>query len=845
MDKEGKDDFTFAKLSDLNLHVTFRISNLEGIRKPHSLTEILENPDLRFQGVQSQTLSDLYVTCQLVANNKPLSIPFRTSFKAFKNSYTWNEWITLPIRYCDLPLNAQITFTVWDIAGLRAAMPVGGTTFRLFGKKCTLRRGKHRLLLWPNIEADGSVESTTPSKLPVRDEMGRLEKLVKKYERGDLPKSDWLDKLAFRKMAEVHAVRKEETKKSENLFLYIDLPRFDFPVIYSEKEAPKFTPNAVSPSPHTPHATSSLSADAHLWSIVDPDMVRENPIEDKHHRLVRSHRSGPYDRELKPNAKLRDELGIILNYPPSRPLNSEEKDLVWKFRFYLSRDKRGLTKFLKSVRWRDSSEVKQAVEELLPQWTEIDIDDALELLGPSTVDSRVRAFAVKQLMRADDDELLLYLLQLVQALKFESAANDSRSTRSTTTAISYDDSGLSDFLIGRGVQNLILGNRLYWYLMVEVALEDRVMAKMYGRVVYKFMKKVTESPDGSERRELIRRQGVLVETLAKRAKELRMSKDPRPKKIEKLRAILTDSKSGLGTMAPLPLPLDARFEVTGIVAEKSSVFKSNLYPLLLYFQCTDGSEYPVIFKDGDDMRQDQLVIQLFTLMDRLLRQENLDLKLTPYDVLATGPLQGMARFIPSKTIAAIMSEHGSLLNYLRANNPDDGSVGTSGVEPGVIDTFVRSCAGYCVVTYLLGVGDRHLDNLLVAPDGHFFHVDFGYILGRDPKPFPPPVKVCKEMVDGMGGAQSPHYARFKNFCFTAFTILRKSANLILNLVALMVDANIPDIKHRDVHEQIQDKFRLDLTEEEAIKHFETLLNETSYFTVVLDRIHDIAQYWRS
>ena len=94
---------------------------------------------------------------------------------------------------------------------------------------------------------------------------------------------------------------------------------------------------------------------------------------------------------------------MILNYSPSQPLTSEEKDIVWQFRFYLARDKKGLTKFLKSVAWRDSSEVKQAVEELLPQWTEIDTDDALELLGPGTVDSRVRAFAVKQLSRADDD----------------------------------------------------------------------------------------------------------------------------------------------------------------------------------------------------------------------------------------------------------------------------------------------------------------------------------------------------------------------------------------------------------------------------------------------------------
>lgn len=66
--------------------------------------------------------------------------------------------------------------------------------------------------------------------------------------------------------------------------------------------------------PQAPAASSSgsLLSDPSLWQIIDPEVARDNPVEDKHRRLIRSHRSGALDRELKPNAKDRDELAVSI-----------------------------------------------------------------------------------------------------------------------------------------------------------------------------------------------------------------------------------------------------------------------------------------------------------------------------------------------------------------------------------------------------------------------------------------------------------------------------------------------------------------------------------------------------
>jgi phosphatidylinositol-4,5-bisphosphate 3-kinase len=73
------------------------------------------------------------------------------------------------------------------------------------------------------------------------------------------------------------------------------------------------------------------------------------------------------------------------------------------------------------------------------------------LLDSKFADSHIRKFAVDRLELLSNEEVLDYLLQLVQVLKYEP----------------YHDSALARFLIRRSLSSRNIGHSLFWLLKVH------------------------------------------------------------------------------------------------------------------------------------------------------------------------------------------------------------------------------------------------------------------------------------------------------------------------------------------------------------------------------------------
>uniref|UniRef100_A0A8C9SLC8 Phosphatidylinositol 4-phosphate 3-kinase C2 domain-containing subunit alpha n=1 Tax=Scleropages formosus TaxID=113540 RepID=A0A8C9SLC8_SCLFO len=516
----------------------------------------------------------------------------------------------------------------------------------------------------------------------------------------------------------------------------------------------------------------------------------------------------------------------------SRPsmfgLTRADRQLLWDKRHHCRMYKQSLPKVLASAPSWDWGSMAE-IHGLLHHWLPLSPVSALELLDAKFADTEVRSVAVSWIEGSSDDELLDYLPQLVQALKFECHLKNA----------------LVMFLFSRALENINIAHYLYWLL--RDAVQDPCFGARYENVLGALL-----CLCGAKLRSELDKQAHLTQLLGTLAEKVRQANG------STRQAVLQE---GLGVVqsffqkSSCRLPLSPSLVAKGLNVKACSFFNSNAVPLKLALVNADplGEEINVMFKVGEDLRQDMLALQMIRIMDRIWLQEGLDLRIVNFKCISTGKDKGMVELVPaSDTLRKIQVEYGvtgsfkdkPLAEWLRKYNPAEEEYEKAS------ENFIYSCAGCCVATYVLGICDRHNDNIMLRSTGHMFHIDFGKFLGhaqmfgsfkRDRAPF----VLTSDMAYVINGGERPtsRFQLFVDLCCQAYNLIRKHASLFLNLLSLMMSSGLPELTGPQDLKYVYDALQPETTDAEATIFFTRLIESSlgSVATKFNFFIHNLAQ----
>lgn len=236
-----------------------------------------------------------------------------------------------------------------------------------------------------------------------------------------------------------------------------------------------------------------------------------------------------------------------------------------------------------------------------------------------------------------------------------------------------------------------------------------------------------------------------------------------------------------------------------------------------------GNDGNTILYKREDLRTDLVVMSIMRIMQKILEEAmKIDLHVVTYNIQPVSSSSGFIGAVDkSHTLYTIEEKFMlTLANYIRKNNPEIPA-------KELTERFLRSCAFYSVMTFLLGIGDRHLDNIMLTERGEIFHIDYGFVLGKDPKPMnTPSMRITEGMLDAIGGYHSESYEEFKDLCYKIYDISRRHVNTFVCLLSLLPKQNSgksrtnPKITDRRLLREIVKRFAPGETYQQA----KTLLN---------------------
>ena len=155
--------------------------------------------------------------------------------------------------------------------------------------------------------------------------------------------------------------------------------------------------------------------------------------------------------------------------------------------------------------------------------------------------------------------------------------------------------------------------------------------------------------------------------------------------------------------------------------------------------------------------------------------------------------------INAETLANIHVKGGGAINQFFSKNSIKNWIEKKcASKDEAIDNFMLSNVAYCLATFVLGIGDRHNDNIMIKENGELFHIDFGHFLGH----FKYKMGIKRERTlfvftrqfqNVLGGDDFEAFKDFKNKLVKGYIILRNNKEVIIILLIILLCTGIPEL----------------------------------------------------
>jgi len=298
------------------------------------------------------------------------------------------------------------------------------------------------------------------------------------------------------------------------------------------------------------------------------------------------------------------------------------------------------------------------------------------------------------------------------------------------------------------------------------------------------------------------------------------------------------------TSASKPLLIDAVIETTPSMIEKrrSSMQEStppSLSSIPLYLEKSKNIKF--IIKNDLNVRKEHVVASLIEILHYKLIEQSIKKRLDSFDRIPTYKIImidktiGIIEYVEnSNTLGSLRTKNISILNHVLEHN----NMLTVDV---IRSRYAKSLAIWSCISYILGFGDRHLDNIMINKDGLIFHIDYGYITDNPMTNIfsAPIIRITFEMIECLGGENSTYYNLFKNYVADVFNLIRLYTNIIINNYYILGYEKIVD--WTDFKNKIIDRFMVGMSGKEVIISLDNEIKNSynSFSSFSVDLFHSI------